>query len=254
MEVNPVGVRKGVWTPEEDILLRNCIQNYGEGKWHLVPLRAGLNRCRKSCRLRWLNYLNPNIKRGHFTKDEVDLIIRLHKLLGNRWSLIAGRLPGRTANDVKNFWNSHIDKKLVGNTMVPTKVQKTVTQHSDMIVRPRPWTLSNLPTSETMLSTQPTSNIDEKLSNNVKEQSQHVKQPPPSSSDHESIIRWWTNLFEKGQLVDDEEDQVEPGPALEMPTRLHDENDNATPQGDGLGDDFCIDVDFCELLSFFDQE
>ncbi|PON85042.1 Octamer-binding transcription factor, partial [Trema orientale] len=78
------GVRKGAWTPEEDILLKECIDMYGEGKWHLVPARAGLNRCRKSCRLRWLNYLKPDIKRGKFTVDEVDLILRLHKLLGNR--------------------------------------------------------------------------------------------------------------------------------------------------------------------------
>ncbi|CAI0451508.1 unnamed protein product [Linum tenue] len=84
---------------------------YGEGRWHQVPIRAGLNRCRKSCRLRWLNYLKPSIKRGEFSDDEVDLIIRLHKLLGNRWSLIAGRLPGRTANDVKNYWNTHQKKK-----------------------------------------------------------------------------------------------------------------------------------------------
>ncbi|GAB2277218.1 hypothetical protein Dimus_011925 [Dionaea muscipula] len=101
------------WTEEEDHLLRKCIEQYGEGKWHRVPLLAGLNRCRKSCRLRWLNYLRPNIRRGRFTEEEVELIIKLHKLLGNRWSLIAGRLPGRTANDVKNvYWNGHLSKKL----------------------------------------------------------------------------------------------------------------------------------------------
>ncbi|XP_058072201.1 transcription factor MYB114-like [Magnolia sinica] len=105
-------VRKGSWTEEEDLLLKRCVEKYGEGKWRHVPARAGLNRCRKSCRLRWLNYLRPNIKRGDFAVDEVDLIIRLHKLLGNRWSLIAGRIPGRTANDIKNFWNSHLSKKL----------------------------------------------------------------------------------------------------------------------------------------------
>nr|QJQ28877.1 MYB transcription factor 2 [Helianthus tuberosus] len=105
-------LRKGAWTAEEDMLLKNCVENFGEGKWHLVPLRAGLNRCRKSCRLRWLNYLRPNIKRGGFDKDEVDLMLRLHKLLGNRWSLIAGRLPGRTANDVKNYWNTHLRSRL----------------------------------------------------------------------------------------------------------------------------------------------
>ncbi|CAN1227894.1 Transcription factor MYB1, partial [Linum perenne] len=79
---------------------------------------SGLNRCRKSCRLRWLNYLKPNIKRGEFQEDEIDLMIRLHKLLGNRWSLIAGRLPGRTANDVKNYWNTHQMKKK-RSTMLP---------------------------------------------------------------------------------------------------------------------------------------
>ncbi|KAK3418210.1 hypothetical protein EUGRSUZ_H04157 [Eucalyptus grandis] len=100
------------WTEEEDHLLKRCIEQYGEGKWRRVPQLAGLNRCRKSCRLRWLNYLRPNIKRGSFTEEEVDLIIQLHSLLGNRWSLIAGRLPGRTANDVKNYWNCHLSKKL----------------------------------------------------------------------------------------------------------------------------------------------
>ncbi|OIW01216.1 hypothetical protein TanjilG_10377 [Lupinus angustifolius] len=100
------------WTEEEDHMLKKCIEQYGEGKWHRVPLLAGLNRCRKSCRLRWLNYLRPNIKRGSFAEEEVEMIIELHKLLGNRWSLIAGRLPGRTANDVKNYWNCHLSKKL----------------------------------------------------------------------------------------------------------------------------------------------
>ena len=45
---------------------------------------TGLNRCGKSCRLRWLNYLRPNIKRGNISDDEEDLILRLHRLLGNR--------------------------------------------------------------------------------------------------------------------------------------------------------------------------
>nr|BBM96382.1 R2R3MYB transcription factor [Matthiola incana] len=111
MEGPSKGLRKGAWTAEEDNLLRQCIDMFGEGKWHQVPLRAGLNRCRKSCRLRWLNYLKPSIKRGKLSSDEVDLLLRLHKLLGNRWSLIAGRLPGRTANDVKNYWNTHLSKK-----------------------------------------------------------------------------------------------------------------------------------------------
>ncbi|CAN1176556.1 Transcription factor MYB1, partial [Linum perenne] len=83
---------------------------------------TGLNRCRKSCRLRWLNYLRPNIRRGSFAEEEVELIIKLHKLLGNRWSLIAGRLPGRTANDVKNYWNCHLSKRLTTTLQDPSAV------------------------------------------------------------------------------------------------------------------------------------
>ncbi|KAJ9682663.1 hypothetical protein PVL29_018561 [Vitis rotundifolia] len=125
-----IGLRKGAWTSEEDHLLRKCIEKYGEGKWYQVPFRAGLNRCRKSCRLRWLNYLKPDIKRGKFTADEVDLMMRLHKLLGNRWALIAGRLPGRTSNDVKNYWNTHLRKETVKD-----KVEETV---KIKVIRPRP--------------------------------------------------------------------------------------------------------------------
>uniref|UniRef100_A0A2P2JCV4 Transcription repressor MYB6-like n=1 Tax=Rhizophora mucronata TaxID=61149 RepID=A0A2P2JCV4_RHIMU len=80
---------------------------------------SGLHRCGKSCRLRWINYLRPDIKRGNFAQDEEELIIKLHALLGNRWSLIAGRLPGRTDNEVKNYWNSHIRKKLLGMGIDP---------------------------------------------------------------------------------------------------------------------------------------
>lgn len=47
----------------------------------------GLKRCGKSCRLRWLNYLSPNVKHGEFTEEEENLIIRLHNLLGNRFGL-----------------------------------------------------------------------------------------------------------------------------------------------------------------------
>ncbi|KAL0446507.1 UNVERIFIED_CONTAM: Transcription repressor [Sesamum latifolium] len=78
----------------------------------ISPKKAGLLRCGKSCRLRWMNYLRPGIKRGNISEDEEDLIVRLHRLLGNRWSLIAGRLPGRTDNEIKNYWNTHLLKKL----------------------------------------------------------------------------------------------------------------------------------------------
>ncbi|CAA3023577.1 transcription factor MYB8-like [Olea europaea var. sylvestris] len=107
-----VGLKRGPWSTEEDTLLANYIQEHGEGHWRSLPQKAGLLRCGKSCRLRWMNYLRPGIKRGNISPDEEDLIIRLHSLLGNRWSLIAGRLPGRTDNEIKNHWNTHLLKKL----------------------------------------------------------------------------------------------------------------------------------------------
>ncbi|XP_020227010.1 transcription factor MYB4 [Cajanus cajan] len=107
-----VGLHKGPWTPKEDALLTKYIQAHGEGQWKSLPKKAGLLRCGKSCRLRWMNYLRPDIKRGNITAEEDDLIIRMHSLLGNRWSLIAGRLPGRTDNEIKNYWNTHLSKKV----------------------------------------------------------------------------------------------------------------------------------------------
>ncbi|MED6221617.1 Transcription factor myb1 [Stylosanthes scabra] len=105
-------LNRGAWVAEEDNILMDYIRVHGHGKWSTLPQKAGLKRCGKSCRLRWMNYLRPGIKRGNMSEDEKDLIIRLHNLLGNRWSLIAGRLPGRTDNEIKNYWNSILSKKV----------------------------------------------------------------------------------------------------------------------------------------------
>ncbi|XP_050272891.1 transcription factor WER-like isoform X1 [Quercus robur] len=118
--------KKGPWTVEEDRILMDHIRVHGKGKWNRIAKTTGLKRCGKSCRLRWINYLSPGVKRGYFSEEEEDLIIRLHNLLGNRWSLIAGRVPGRTDNQVKNHWNTHLCKKLgikKGKTKVGSSLQ-----------------------------------------------------------------------------------------------------------------------------------
>ncbi|PSR90262.1 Transcription repressor like [Actinidia chinensis var. chinensis] len=79
-----VGLKRGPWTEEEDDVLANYIWREGEGRWRTLPKRTVLLRCGKSCRLRWMNYLRPSVKRGHIAPDEEDLILRLHCLLGNR--------------------------------------------------------------------------------------------------------------------------------------------------------------------------
>ncbi|XP_057512036.1 transcription factor MYB102-like [Actinidia eriantha] len=107
------GLKKGPWTPEEDQKLVEYISINGYGNWRTLPKNAGLQRCGKSCRLRWTNYLRPDIKRGRFSFEEEEAIIQLHSILGNKWSAIAARLPGRTDNEIKNYWNTHIRKRLL---------------------------------------------------------------------------------------------------------------------------------------------
>ncbi|XP_030521703.1 transcription factor MYB35-like [Rhodamnia argentea] len=99
---------RGPWATEEDP--RMIVQ--GNGNWSLAPRRAGLRRCGKSCKPRWSSYHQPDSKHEIFTPQEEELIIRLHVIIGSRWSIIAQQLPGRTDNDVKNHWNTKLRKKL----------------------------------------------------------------------------------------------------------------------------------------------
>ncbi|XP_030550649.1 transcription factor MYB13-like [Rhodamnia argentea] len=109
---NRTVVKKGAWSAEEDQKLVAYIKRYGIWNWTHMANPAGLARTGKSCRLRWMNYLRPNIKHGNITKEEEETIIELHRVLGNRWAAIAARLPGRTDNEIKNYWNTRLKKQL----------------------------------------------------------------------------------------------------------------------------------------------
>ncbi|KAF3543890.1 hypothetical protein DY000_02001712 [Brassica cretica] len=105
------GLKKGPWTTKEDAILTEYVRKHGEGNWNAVQKNSGLLRCGKSCRLRWANHLRPNLKKGSFSPDEEKIIIELHAKMGNKWARMASQLPGRTDNEIKNYWNTRMKRR-----------------------------------------------------------------------------------------------------------------------------------------------
>ncbi|KAL0392724.1 UNVERIFIED_CONTAM: Transcription factor [Sesamum radiatum] len=147
-----IGVRKGPWSPEEDKILVAHIQRHGHANWRALPKQAGLLRCGKSCRLRWTNYLRPDVKRGNFSREEEETIIHLHQMLGNRWSEIAARLPGRTDNEIKNVWHSCLKKRLKKDDNKSCQDAKELSTSENPKSDPKVLENSNFTTSEQAVS------------------------------------------------------------------------------------------------------
>lgn len=109
LEILDIGdeIKKGRWNEEEDEVLVRHVMKYGPRDWSSIRSKGLLQRTGKSCRLRWVNKLRPNLKNGmKFSEEEERIVLELRGKLGNKWARIATCLPGRTDNDVKNFWSS----------------------------------------------------------------------------------------------------------------------------------------------------
>ncbi|CAH1451295.1 unnamed protein product [Lactuca virosa] len=184
-------LKKGPWTPEEDEVLTTYIQKHGHESWRALPKRAGLNRCGKSCRLRWINYLRPDIKRGNFSEDEEILIINLHSTLGNKWSRIASQLPGRTDNEIKNFWNTHVRKKLLKAGIDPKTHQPVpnITFLLDTISK------LNLPLKAPAIMSPWINNINDQLLNNLLQFVNMTPLPKPTFLDSQCYMEEMVNQY-----------------------------------------------------------
>ncbi|RDX78109.1 Transcription factor DUO1, partial [Mucuna pruriens] len=123
-------IRKGPWKAEEDEVLLNHVKKYGPRDWSSIRSKGLLQRTGKSCRLRWVNKLRPNLKNGcKFSLEEERTVIELQAQFGNRWARIASYLPGRTDNDVKNFWSSRQKRlaRILQTSATTPKSQKNKT-------------------------------------------------------------------------------------------------------------------------------
>ncbi|CAN8270468.1 unnamed protein product [Cochlearia groenlandica] len=181
-----MGLNKGPWTLEEDQILISFIGKHGHSNWRALPKQAGLLRCGKSCRLRWMNYLKPDIKRGNFTKDEEDAIINLHTILGNRWSAIAAKLPGRTDNEIKNVWHTHLKKRLQDYT--PSKPKPN---NKKKITKPK---------SKSKITNSNSSRTDSELENSLSPSSSTSEVSSVTLMSHESHNNETKNDSELGNI------------------------------------------------------
>ncbi|KAI3834677.1 hypothetical protein MKX03_027861 [Papaver bracteatum] len=147
-----VALKKGPWTATEDSILIEYVNKHGEGNWNAVQKNSGLSRCGKSCRLRWANHLRPNLKKGSFTPDEERLILELHSKLGNKWARMAAQLPGRTDNEIKNYWNTRVKRRQrAGLPLYPNDIHKQGTatfHHNQSYLSQPPHNLSNFSSSQ----------------------------------------------------------------------------------------------------------
>ncbi|CAA7016256.1 unnamed protein product [Microthlaspi erraticum] len=212
-------VKRGLWSPEEDEKLLRYITTHGHPSWSSVPKLAGLQRCGKSCRLRWINYLRPDLKRGTFNAEEEQIIIDVHRILGNKWAQIAKHLPGRTDNEVKNFWNSCIKKKLLSQGLDPSthnlmpSHKRSSSSRTNNIPKPsKTTTIMKNPTPDHSTTAFSITNINPHTSNKPNRVKSPNRNPIPSQTmiptsdamsnllDDDNMIPNWSDL-DQGMVI-----------------------------------------------------
>ena len=104
-------MKKSAWNQKEDAVLRHQVRLHGARNWEAISA-AVPGRNSKSCRLRWCQHLAPEVDDVRpFTRKEDATLILLQQMYPNKWATIAGHLPGRTDNAVKNRWNYVLRKQ-----------------------------------------------------------------------------------------------------------------------------------------------
>ncbi|MFS7934662.1 putative transcription factor MYB-HB-like family [Helianthus anomalus] len=203
--------RKGPWTEHEDFQLVFYVHMFGDRRWDFIAKVSGLKRTGKSCRLRWVNYLNPGLKRGKLSPHEERLVLELHSKFGNRWSKIARKLPGRTDNEIKNYWRTHMRKiaqeKKKSTTSASSSLSSSLSQCSSSSSRCT--TVASMPMIETKeRSFYDTGGVDQKITNMKGKNNNNFKSGTTRVSDSSDGYYWMDDIWNDLGLLED--DNIKP--------------------------------------------